>query len=161
MSKHWLKQRFGDIPLSQLCPAFTGERKSRIRPARTGTWTNLWKIKEKWDKGQGNFYQTRRTIVFLSPHLRTFNSVVFSTLSSLANARRGKQSSLSLLVSGDPARGSLAPTPTAQASHLLPAPSPTACWLSRDQGPVAPLDSWSEPVSSVPLYKGQSPLFNK
>lgn len=41
--------RFGNIPLSQLRPTFTGERKSRRKPVRTGTWTNLRKINKKWD----------------------------------------------------------------------------------------------------------------
>lgn len=73
----------------QLRPVFGGEEKSG-RPTRTGTWTKLWKIKEKWEGWEGHFWQTRKTIVFPLPIQEIFQlCIIFHVLASLAGPDKG------------------------------------------------------------------------
>ena len=72
----------------QLLPVFAGKGKSR-RPTRTGTWTKLWKIKEKWEGWEGNFWQMRKTIVFPLSIQEIFQLyIIFNMLASLAGPRQ-------------------------------------------------------------------------
>lgn len=48
-SKHRLNGGSENTPLSQLLPALAEEGGGSRRPVRTGTWTMLWKMKEKWE----------------------------------------------------------------------------------------------------------------
>lgn len=116
---------------------------------------NYEKLRKNGISGKEISAKQEKLLFFSSISRRAFNSVSLLMSASLAVPRWGpltpKESKFTCFcwLAGSLPENPLSPPPTTQASHLLPAPSPTEHRFSLVHGLMAPLGTRSEPGNTI------------